>query len=278
MIRSQALLSMLLLISLTAAGAERYDKANWERLLLPVHPLRERAGAFGTSWVTEFSAFNAGAQPVEIFQTRCQQDCTCAITTICIPEKAVDPGSFFQGFSGSEDASSYPNPGAFLYVEKSRVDELALNLRLFDAGHPKVSFGTEIPVVREREIRMGKILLVNVPVESGYRQQLRIYGISSPSGGGDVRVRIYRQDEATPLVDRFLQIAPSENRAKLPDENAFPRFPGYAELLSLAATLPALEPTRVRVEIEALTPGLQFWAAHSVTSNETQEVTLITPQ
>jgi hypothetical protein len=261
-----------------AFGADRYDKANWERLLLPVHPLSARAGAFGTSWVTEFSAFNGGTQPVEIFQTRCRQDCSCVITTICIPEAAVNPGSFFTGLTGSEDVSSYPNPGAFLYVERTRVDDLALNLRLFDAGHPKVSFGTEIPIVREREIRTGKIVFVNVPVEPGYRQQLRIYGISSPSGGGDVRVRIYRQDEATPLVERLLQIVPSENRAKLPDENAFPRFPGYAEIMSLAAILPALEPARVRVEIEPVTLGLRYWALVSVTSNETQEVTLITPQ
>lgn len=268
---------LLVLLTAGAAYAARYDRSNWEQLLLPVHPFRERAGAFGTLWATELTVFNAGTSPAEMFQVQCQQDCSCTITTICIPETPVAPGEFFGGFTGSDDVSSYPNPAAFLYVEKAKVDDVAINLRLFDAARGETSFGTEIPVVRESEFRTGKTVLVNVPTRADFRQQLRIFGISSPSGGGDVNVRIFSGGDTVPLAQTILRIAPAENRDTLPGADAFPRFPGYAEIMSLNALVPATT-DRFRVEVEPLTPGLRYWAFISVTSNTTQQVTLITPQ
>src|SRR5205085_11881017 len=53
---------------------------------------------------------------------------------------------------------------------------------------------------------------------------------------------------------------------------------GYAEFGNLAA-LPELQGAElVRIEVTPLTAGLRFWAFAGATNNDTQHVTLITPQ
>ncbi|HEX8152273.1 MAG TPA: hypothetical protein VF698_04060, partial [Thermoanaerobaculia bacterium] len=51
----------------------------------------------------------------------------------------------------------------------------------------------------------------------------------------------------------------------------------YGEIPSLQALLPALSPSALRLEIEPLTPGSRYWAFVSVTNNDTQLVTVVTP-
>lgn len=265
--------AVAIVIATISAQAATADRPRYERILLPVHPLRPVAGALGTLWQTELTVFNAASQPVEVFQSLCSQMCTCAIVTMCIPEPLVPPNGSFRGYSYGSDDASFPNPGAFLYADKAGAENLAFHLRLFDAGHPRATFGTSVPIVRERDMRIAPIVLVDVPVSAAYRTLLRVYGASSANGGSDVRVRIFAAEATEPLSERVLHIVPSERRPLLPAADEFPRFPGYAELLLADAGA-----DRVRVELTPLAPELVYWAFVSVTSNETQEVTIIRPE
>ena len=80
-------------------------------------------------------------------------------------------------------ASDIQNVGAFVYVNRPRAKDLAVQLRIRDIsrGH---SWGTEVPIVRGRDMRLGRTHLMDVPVTAGFQQHLRIYGASSPSGAG----------------------------------------------------------------------------------------------
>jgi len=55
------------------------------------------------------------------------------------------------------------------------------------------------------------------------------------------------------------------------------RSPGYAEIGDLSQIAPLGNASRLAVEVEPLTPGLRIWSFVSVTNNETEHVTIITP-
>jgi hypothetical protein len=59
---------------------------------------------------------------------------------------------------------------------------------------------------------------------------------------------------------------------------AFRLFPGYAEI-GFVASLPELRDSAlVHIELAPLSPEQRIWAFVSVTNNETQHVTTISPQ
>lgn len=106
-----------------------------------------------------------------------------------------------------------------------------------------------------------------MPTDSRFRQILRIYGFD-PARPGLVEVRFFAED-ATLIATK--QVA-------LTNVHQDPRFPTYGEIAWLTGELPEIAAEdRVRIEIVPLTPGLRLWAFVSVTNNETQHVTVVTP-
>lgn len=271
----------LLLLALPLAAIEP-DSAGYERILIPVLAPDARPGAFNSMWRTELSVRNESDLPAQVFQAECSFFCTCVWITCGTHE--VAPRSPVIGLP-----DRYPTPaenvGAFIYVNRARADELAIQLRLRDVSRPDQSWGTEIPVVRDRDMRLGPTYLLDVPLNDGFRQHLRVYGASSPSGTGVVRVRIFPENGNTLLAERVLtllqgriEVAPNARRPPIPSDDEFPQVPANAELASLRDVVPAGTTGPVRLEITSLTPGLKYWAMISVTNNTTQQVTLITPQ
>jgi hypothetical protein len=64
-----------------------------------------------------------------------------------------------------------------------------------------------------------------------------------------------------------------------PDYNAgLPFKPGYAQIDFSTRFPTASQYSRLRIEIEPLAGTTRYWAFVSITNNETQHVTLVTPE
>lgn len=253
---------------------------NLETILLPI-VTSEVAGAFGSVWVSDLRVRVTPGAPVTLFPL----NETCHI--LCPPPPTT--GFSIEGGTTFEPALFMPQPGAppalLLYTFADQSERLAFNLRIQDLSRQSQTWGTEIPVVREHEFRTGVIQLLNVPLDERFRQMLRVY---DPDGRGttQVLIRIFSMDDqegpgSQPLVQTIVTLA---TPAGVPTASGYPSAPGYVQLADFG-NMPELEGVeRVRVEVEPvdnlLNPDaeVRIWAFVSVTNNETQHVTTITPQ
>jgi hypothetical protein len=149
-------------------------------------------------------------------------------------------------------------PGRFIYVARA-TNTLAAHVRVRDVTRETHNIGTEVPLVRESEFR-GLITLVNDPsvASTQYRSTLRIYSPIPTS----VSVVI---DFNTPItVDLRGGTTIFE-----PAYAAFSSFPTqpWTTIRISAITPPITTPLPVPV-----------WAFVSLTNNDTQMITTVTPQ
>jgi hypothetical protein len=238
-----------------------------QRVLLPV-PVDGRAGAYESLWEGELWAHNQGPTTAFI-QTAWS---LCGIT--CPPGRFVlEPG---ESVSMPLDRASMivitPTP----FVGATRV---MWNARIFDVSRLSTDHGTEIPLVPESSFTAGPITLLNVPVAPGFRQTLRLYDATARQM--QVRVAAWSQAASglpaagTLLAERTVTLVVHKELEGFPDT---PFDVAYYEigLFDLFPELATVD--RARLEATPLHPESRMWAFVSVTHNETQRVTLITPQ
>jgi hypothetical protein len=251
----------------------------FERLLFPI-VVTDYPGAFDTVWSSEFSVRNESTSQVEMFTSECLFRCDqsrCFVSQ-CEPGKPTPPHSQFaeEVLLTRGEGGPVENPGTLLYVERCQSSEIATSLRLRDQTGTGNTFGVEIPVVREQQLASTTLWLPDVPLRSDGRTHLRIYGVESPSGDATVRVRVFAVEGETPLLDRSVSLKGLGLTDKTPRPGAYDEFqPSYA-FLDLSTAL--RDEGRVRVQVDSLTSGLKFWAMASITSNVTQQITIISPQ
>jgi hypothetical protein len=241
----KALLCLLVFAAMSLpATAQTSFKA-----LVPIGVGEEIPGAFGSRWMAFLNLYNMGTTNV--------RSCTGGIATR--PEYA--PGT----------TTHYPAPkeslgqGAFICIQGSS-DDVVLNLRIQDLSRQALTWGTEIPVVYEKDVRTHSLALVNVPTDERFRQTLRIYDWDGNRGEA-FRLRI-RNRQGIVLVDEVLTPIPALQ----------PHLPGYTEVSWLAGTYPQITTEeQVTLEVSPVNPAVRFWAFVSVTNNETQHVTTVTP-
>ena len=246
----------------TAGGTHRlpqafaYGATDFRRLLLPVYIDGAVDGDRGSRWVTELSGFHRDS--------------------IAVARVTGDPdleGGTVTGRTAftPEVATARPGQGRFIYVSDEDAADVNLNLRARDTSRSAENLGTEIPVISvEQTFTAGNdIALVNVPADAQYRQKIRIYDFDGEYGR-NVTVRIYGDDLATPIVTRELTTSSSASI-----DADYPDYPGQADLdLHTIAELAGLE--TVNIVIETPADGT-WWAFASVTNNEPQLITTVTP-
>ncbi len=234
----------------TFVGAPPAD--TFERVLLPVL-LPPVSGAFGSVFETEFQVTTTfGALTLYGLRYGNCAPVTCIdIEPIVLqsPEDVFPPDRVL--YNGT--------PGRFLFVPRTEINSMSANLRVFDSSRTAANFGTEIPVVRERDFRT-RITLLGIPRDPRFRTKVRIYSTTStaltvkPSNGPAFGVTL----------------TPSGNDLHAP---AYAEFnvdaSGFGDPISLQIThaqspLPVVPPP--------------FWAFATVTNNETQVLTTISPQ
>jgi hypothetical protein len=258
----------IVLLAASALYAAEIDRAKFEGLLIPVPIVPEFAplpGANGSRWTSQLAMRNGGAADAVVFSG---EDAKCLLI-ICEPPAppppSIKPNGFQLGSGGS--------PGSILYVQKDQADFFAYSLRVRDLSRTTENEGTEIPVVREAELRSRPIHLLNVPINTHSRAALRLFETSVASG-------------VTPTanVTATLTLVPAlrfTTRVELTRHQSFNDFvtkPGYFAIddLRTALGLPADAPLGYDIEVEPL--NYTGWAYIAVTNNQTQLVTAIAPK
>ena len=280
-------IAFLCVIVLCTTSANAQGQPPYERVLVPVVITQPVAGAHGSQWMTELVMRNESDQAVDI---------TIAPYSGCVAScQWTQPHTLLRlGFPAAN-----PNAGIFLYVGSAGIGKVTFALRVQDTTRQANTWGTSVSVVRPKDVFSGKLQLLNIPVSDKFRAALRVYDFdtSIPDAAAVVRVRIYdmcgigRFDNTVPfpcndppLVDTNLSLPPSGPEQSFTN----PSYPGFAMVGDLMSAFPQLAGLaarpgdvtgipRVRIDIDPITPALRFWAFASVTNNETQHVTVITP-
>jgi hypothetical protein len=232
------------------------DLSIFERILIPL--LFNTKGANGSDWRTELAALNPHPWPIESYND------LGTIVSPCLEGpcgERLGSGEYLK-----LDGGNFPN-GHELLVPRNDANDVAFSLRVRDVSRVAEGFGTEVPVVRERDLfRNQTISLLDVPLDPRYRAKLRVYGLDPfpASIAAQARVRIVRADGSETVS--AVALARSCNGNDCADK------PGYGAIDLPAGA--AGERVDVFVDLMPDTPG---WAFLSVTNNETQQVTLVLP-
>ena len=231
----------------------------FERLLLPVFvpPVH---GAFGSEFHTSLHVRGKdNGTGVEVWGIRT----SCGIYPTCGPwdyvNQYIDTGHRPNGFK-PEDFVYEGSPGRFVYVRKSRLSNLAMNLRVADVSRATENFGTEVPIVRQDQFQ-ETIVLQGVPSDPLFRNSLWIYAAEPGIAG------IYINDE-------YVASVTLNGPANLfsPAFATFNDFPVSVEPMTVKVIV-------AQAPICTCVPNkVKSWAVISVTNNDTQQFTTITPQ
>ena len=271
----KATIALVIIIAGIALPTPAADPAGYERVLVPVMLRSPIPGVAGSQWVTELSVRNESSNPADIFQHECEYTCEC-ITIACRPEDPTPAQTSFI-FRPTRDTRNLNNPGVFMYIGRSAAADVALQLRVRDLSRSAFSLGTELPLVRESEMKTDAIHLLNIPTDGRFRQHLRIYAISNPGERPAVAVRV-KDDAGMVLAERTVTLTD----VTVPDfapAGHLTGVPSYGEIPYLMTAIrQPVTATSFNISIEPITPGLRYWAFVSVTNNDTQEVTTVTPQ
>lgn len=259
----KAVVAVLLFMIAVAA----YPASPYSRVLLPLFLSDPAPGAYGSVWASAFVIHNGSATHSYIIRS-------CPPAEACTADLANDedlrPNKTETGLP-----ARYPKPtngaaGTVLWLESpdgsdSEGLNVSYSLRVVDLSRTATAAGTEVPVVRERALRSTTIHLLNVPTDSRFRTALRIFEMNLATA--DFRVHVFDQQSGAQL---FEQVVTTTTHGVTPQEFT----PGFAEMSDLVSA--GANP--IRVEIEPLSAGAAFWAYVSITNNDSQQITLVTPQ
>jgi IPT/TIG domain len=227
------------------------------QVLLPVFtpPVR---GAFGSEFHTDLRIANTGTAPVNVYGLKI----ACAIV-VCLPSARTVPFQI-RGLDELAPGDVEPdgNPTRVVVIKEADLPQLAMNLRVHDVSRADLNFGTEIPIVRMDEFIQDQIVFTGVPTDARFRNTLRIYSQN--------------------MTDAIVKIGDREPvRLKMQPNT------GIWDVPYVAYTDFPVGAGDVRVEItgedHSLNPRLAepeifLWAMITVTNNETQVISTITPQ
>ena len=240
----------------TSAAAIYYQSADtpphpqiFEHVLFPV--LSRSDGAHGSQWRSEAVISNPTRFPI-------------------LNANAVGPHAprLEPRTRVAFDGEQYPY-GVALMVPRREVDNLAFRLRIRDVSREADNFGTDIPVVREKDlVRNGELTLLDVPLDPRYRTKLRLYFFPQDFTGSWVG---HFSSARVVLANGTVIYPQGTFRERNCTGAACAWTPHCAEI-----DLPArAQGERADVYVEfGVTPG---WAFASVTNNKTQQVTIVTP-
>ena len=242
---------------------------SYERVLLPVHLDGVITGAFGAQWKTDLWMRNNGPNEVPIAPWPCPtgQGCPAVFPlTHSLPSEQSIHNLPPLGLP--EDG----NPSRLLYLAKPGADAVSFSLRFQDISRASIDGGVEMPVIREGELLQTPAQLFNVPLGPSFRVLLRVYELSYSTS--EFRVTVFAQSELDVPPVHQSQVTTSTTFA-----GPFRPKAAYGHLdISALLNLEKVWPQTARIEIAPLTPGSRFWAVVSIANNDTQVVTLVTPQ
>lgn len=231
----------------------RFGRGGYKRVLVPVAWRGVVHGAFGSRWVTELTGrvFHRNT-PIEVTRT-----------PFSTPPHLVENAFVFDDFPENHTG------GTFIYVpEEQQVD---LGLRIRDVSRTEENYGSEVPLVTAEETTPAfSVVLLDIPVGPKYRATLRTYNFEGRRPWA-FTIMIFPRDGTEEILFQ------TYHADGFPIEE-FPSIPGQSQL-NIGDLLPARYEGRVDVLIGPAPPwiGRRIWSMISVTNNETQAVTMVTP-
>lgn len=219
MFRTRVLLVAALLIS-TSSFAQTIG---YERILIPVVIPTEVPGAFGSLWTSHLTVHNDSDRVVAINTNPTGICGTCPVGP-ALPHRVTTLKP-----TGYRPATG----GMFLYVEMPGSERVAFASRIQDIARQSLTWGTEIPLIREADTFPGKLQLLNVPTESRFRQGLRVYDFDGRNSS--VGLKIFSVDSDIPVVDTEIALSEGTNQ-----DVPYPQLPGYAQISFLTEAYPQL--------------------------------------
>jgi hypothetical protein len=133
-------------------------------------------------------------------------------------------------------------------------------LHVRDRSRDADSAGTEIPVVRQGDLRSDVLHLLNIPSRHDSRTLLRVYDLGT-AATPRVNVRMFDLASGATLREFSTDLAPGG-----------PNAAAHAAV----ALLPGDDP--FGLEVRPAHEGMRIWAFVTVTNNRTQAVTVVSPQ
>jgi hypothetical protein len=277
-----AILSLGALLSFPAiAQQQQPDITDYHVLLVPV--FSSGPGVHGSQWETSVSVASVAenvAMPVPLL-TNDSADCG-------------SPNGVISHHEVRTICADFASPsGLFLYVPKTfPLSQLYATSRVRDTTRQAASAGTAIPIVRPSEFHLGPILLPDIPSDARFRTNLRIYAGPSVAGGQGPFINTSPQAVSLEIFDSreigvFPPLASAELEMSLPEVvpgSPFYVRPGYLSIADLVAQFPQLASVprytiRLWTDQPIVSPpvDLKTWAFVTITNNDTQEVTTVTP-
>lgn len=241
----------------------------FDRILVPV--FADAPGAFGSFWKSEgelrnvpgnasndFAPYTTPSTSVEWFYDVNRS--LCASGCPVIPPLGRLPLETF----GQRPA------GFILFVPKETSRRVVAVARVRDISRPEQSWGAEIPIAREDDLRRV-IVIPDVPTDARYRATLRIYRLLGRTQ--TAKVLVHTRDGRT-----ITHVATLQGPCPLGGTQCNSAQPAYAVVDVSALTIPSDGPVTLEIGPE-FRPGLaDLWAFVSVTNKETQHVTTVRPQ
>lgn len=238
---------------------EGQNPEDYERFLVPI-ATRTVHGIGGALWSTELRIFNAADVPLPFIGP--------SVDPTPVVDVLQTESEFVAARTGSVD-------GAFLHIPKSLVPAAKFSLRVRDTSGGKNIIGSAMPVVRMQDFK-NEITFVDVPWEPNYRGTLRIY--SENEAPMQVLVTFYIEDgntareQFTVNLDGIVHAVP----------DPFPTHPAYAAMEGITRAMRNRRiPSRITISNQSpiiTPPPAKIWAMLTITDNETQQVTVLTPQ
>lgn len=226
----------------------------------PVH------GQHGTEFRTIAKLWNNGLNTVEVYGF----DSTCLpladppiFPTVPLP---VTP----RGGEIELETDCSDTAGRMFFVPQGDRSIVA-SLRVQEMTRQSENHGVEMPVVRRKDFSHDSIALLGVPNDPKFRLTLRIYTLND---AGPVYVTILARNGEVVAFDQLSGPPPSRDPFE-PRYIAFTDFPPPAVLNDDEMTVVVeLQPEGVGTPIVTRL----IWAFITVTNNETQHITTVTPQ
>jgi hypothetical protein len=244
-------------------NAYRYQ--NWsvdelERILLPV--AASGPGPNAARFEPEILITNAGDESVPISGDAVYWD--SGISPPPIPR--VPPhttGTFTDSLY-----QAYAHTGAFIYVPARLARDVVTKVRVHDTSRDAAAFGVEIPVVSDLDFA-ATVRLAGIPTDARFRSTLRVYAYDARNFG-PVTLRVRDNADGTLLATVPVPLNASKGEEDL--------FPAAAQLSLDSIITPLRSHARLRIDIADSDAIRPIWAFVSITNNQTQEITLVTPQ
>lgn len=223
-----------------------YSAEAFDRVLIPV--IYEGSGLNESRWTTDVWVMNGATYDIPFLRGP-------------VPQLAREQIRKINTFA--------PN-GFVLYPAKGGTDEVSVNVLVRDLSKQSEAFGTELPAVRERDFETRRVLLLNVPSDPKYRLTLRVYSFDPLPGMNTVQYWLHTLESGEQATFWTAQLNPPRHENE-PWSATIDLMTAHPEIVNKGPLSLTVKPVRTDLA------GPRFWAFVTVTNNQTQHVTAITP-